>query len=109
MSDSTKPEVGAVPVPVAFNPTPSDVVMAREGEFLRKKLQADDKARASSERVTLVATAAFTLIDDPDFPEGETIKAGQEFEISAIDLPAYIGRGVPKSLEPGPGVNVKQG
>ena len=81
----------------------------REQQAFARKLAADDAARDASPPVTLVATASFTFVDDPDKPEGRAVQAGEEFTVAASDLPRYLGRGVPKALEAGkPGVNVQQ-
>ncbi|MBN8906110.1 MAG: hypothetical protein BGO51_06480 [Rhodospirillales bacterium 69-11] len=59
----------------------------------RQMLAEHDTARAAAPRVLLVATTAFTLVDDEN-PDGRVVNMGEEFEVSEFDLPRYIGRGL---------------
>ena len=98
-------------VQAALTPAPGalDALRDREQQMFARRLAADDAAREASPDVTLVATASFTLVDDPDKPEGRVVQRDEEFTVAASDLPRYLGRGVPKALEAGkPGVNVQQ-
>ena len=104
-----KPDAPVIQATLTPAPGAVDAMRDREQKEFARRLAADDKAREESADVTLVATAGFTIVEDPDKPEGRVVQAGEEFTVAASDLPRYLGRGVPKALEAGkPGVNVQQ-
>ena len=111
----TPPAPAADPAPPVqtqvLTPAPGavDALRDREQQAFARKLAADDAARDASPPVTLVATAAFTIVEDLDKPEGRVVRKDEEFTVAASDLPRYLGRGVPKELDAGkPGVSVQQ-
>ncbi|MBP0445010.1 hypothetical protein J8J14_09480 [Roseomonas sp. SSH11] len=57
-----------------------------------------EAAAAGTGSVTLVAITDFTVVDNPDQPEGRVVHAGDEFTVSLADLPRYAGRGMPKAV-----------
>lgn len=109
--------------PVVDNNVLSQLAAAIMGEGeLQRRLERDrvsnmlaqhDRRRAELPTHTLVATTAFTLVDD-DHPEGRVVNMGEEFEVSEFDLARYIGRGLPRKNDPddakarGTGVTVSQ-
>lgn len=83
------------PLPWAGYTSPSnagDLRNANEQAFFTRKLATDDAARAAAGMTTVVAIAGFTIVDDPETPEGRVVNYGDELQVSMFDLPRYAGR-----------------
>ncbi|MFZ6761313.1 hypothetical protein [Pseudoroseomonas sp. WGS1072] len=87
----------AAPTGVAVSET--ELSWRRERERISREADERDRARAASPRITLVAITGFTIVDDLH-PDGRIVEAGDEFEISEVDLPLYSARGMPKAMFP---------
>lgn len=84
----------AVPVMMgAWQPTDEQIAKAAERAKLKAQRDAEDAARAVSGKTSLVCIASFTIVTD-EYSNGQTINAGQDFEVFDCDLPKYAGKGV---------------
>ncbi len=84
----------AVPVMMgAWQPTDEQIARAADRAQMKAKRDAEDAARAVSGKTTLVCIAGFTIMSD-EYPAGQTINAGQDFEVYDVDLHKYAGKGV---------------
>ncbi|MBP0446714.1 hypothetical protein J8J14_18210 [Roseomonas sp. SSH11] len=80
-------------------PLPDEAVRQAHalGVQRQKEKEAREAAAAGPGSVTLIATTSFTIVGNPDEPEGRVVNAGDEFTVSRADLPRYAGRGMPKA------------
>ncbi len=84
----------AVPVMMgAWQPTDEQIAKAAERAKLKAQRDAEDAARAVAGTTTLVCIAGFTRVTD-EYPNGQLISPGQDFEVSDFDLHKYAGKGV---------------
>ena len=98
MTETTKPAAGtpsavtppAPPVPVVML-SAVDAARERDMEAMRARQAAQDSQRAAAALVTMIANVGFTLITD-EAPDGVVVRPGQEFEVPACDVGAWLGR-----------------
>jgi sensor histidine kinase regulating citrate/malate metabolism len=93
--DPTPPAESAAAQPAPVAPlivmTAADVARQREVDALLRRQAKDDAARAASKPIEMVANVAFTLVTD-EHPDGREVRPGERFEISAFDVPAFLGK-----------------
>lgn len=109
MAEKNDSKAGLAPAATGAQVDASAAIRDRELSAFERKLAADDKARESAKKVTLMAVTSFTIFGEEDHPDGRVVNAGDEFEVSEFDLPRFIGKGHPK-VEPAadakPGVKI---
>jgi len=82
------------PAPVSLPPENAAALEGARAAARRLTATLEREARAAGPgSITLVAITSFTIVDDPDRPEGRAVNAGEEFTVSLADLPRYAGRG----------------
>lgn len=87
----------AVPMMLgAWQPTDEQIARAADRAVLKAKRDAEDAARAVSGKTSLVAITGFSIVSD-EYPDGQTISPGQDFEVYDVDLHKFAGKGVKRA------------
>jgi hypothetical protein len=107
-------QTASAPAPVAPSSDQGlirELVDALRGDAERNRIQAldalarerhlEDEARARGPKEKRVAITSFTVFDDAN-PTGRVVRAGEEFEVAAVDMHKFSG----KTLQRAPDASV---
>jgi hypothetical protein len=72
--------------------TQADIALENQQKLNKERLDKDDVRRLRDGKVSMICVTPFSLVDDPQRPEGRVVQVGEELQVADSDVHAFTGR-----------------